>query len=93
MGDVRRGSRSTARTSVSEGAGLNKRSGDGPMDVDVIETIPEGAVSSPEPIVRAVRRPRGTYRLNDFIIQRTLGTGSFGRVHLGKLAMPAWTRS
>jgi len=28
-------------------------------------------------------RPKGTYRLSDFIIQRTLGTGSFGRVHLG----------
>lgn len=27
-------------------------------------------------------RPKGTYRLHDFIIQRTLGTGSFGRVHL-----------
>ncbi|KAI0067576.1 kinase-like protein [Artomyces pyxidatus] len=28
------------------------------------------------------RRPKGTYRLTDFIFQRTLGTGSFGRVHL-----------
>ncbi|KAH9927799.1 kinase-like domain-containing protein [Fomitopsis serialis] len=27
-------------------------------------------------------RPKGSYRLGDFIIQRTLGTGSFGRVHL-----------
>jgi hypothetical protein len=32
---------------------------------------------------KLVRRPRGVYRLSDFIIQRTLGTGSFGRVHLG----------
>ncbi len=31
-----------------------------------------------------VRRSKGSYRLTDFIIQRTLGTGSFGRVHLGK---------
>ncbi|KAF4621128.1 hypothetical protein D9613_000995 [Agrocybe pediades] len=31
---------------------------------------------------RAPARPKGTYRLADFIIQRTLGTGSFGRVHL-----------
>ncbi|KAM5544963.1 hypothetical protein V8D89_001074 [Ganoderma adspersum] len=29
-----------------------------------------------------VRRTKGSYRLTDFIIQRTLGTGSFGRVHL-----------
>ena len=32
---------------------------------------------------RTPQRPKGTYRLSDFIIQRTLGTGSFGRVHLG----------
>ncbi|KAF7973033.1 hypothetical protein HWV62_16308 [Athelia sp. TMB] len=76
MGDVRRGSMSTARTSVSEGAGLQK----GAMDVDVIQTIPEGAV--PVLVPRVVRRPKGAYRLSDFIIQRTLGTGSFGRVHL-----------
>lgn len=31
-----------------------------------------------------VRRSKGSYRLTDFIIQRTLGTGSFGRVHLGE---------
>lgn len=30
-----------------------------------------------------VRRQTGSYRLTDFIIHRTLGTGSFGRVHLG----------
>ena len=30
------------------------------------------------------RRQKGSYRLSDFIIQRTLGTGSFGRVHLGE---------
>ncbi|KAJ3773356.1 kinase-like domain-containing protein [Lentinula raphanica] len=28
------------------------------------------------------RKHKGNYRLEDFIIQRTLGTGSFGRVHL-----------
>ena len=28
-------------------------------------------------------RPKGRYSLSDFIIHRTLGTGSFGRVHLG----------
>lgn len=41
--------------------------------------------SEPEPkIVRSVQRQKGSYRLTDFIIQRTLGTGSFGRVHLGE---------
>lgn len=33
---------------------------------------------------RLPSRPKGSYKLDDFIIQRTLGTGSFGRVHLGK---------
>jgi protein kinase A len=32
------------------------------------------------------RRAKGTYRLADFLFQRTLGTGSFGRVHLGRPA-------
>lgn len=39
-----------------------------------------------EPVVPLqVRRQTGSYRLSDFIIHRTLGTGSFGRVHLGEL--------
>jgi hypothetical protein len=33
---------------------------------------------------RTPQRPKGTYRLSDFLIHRTLGTGSFGRVHLGQ---------
>lgn len=32
---------------------------------------------------RLVKKTRGSYKLADFVIQRTLGTGSFGRVHLG----------
>ena len=40
-------------------------------------------VESPVVQQRVNRRPKGTYRLSDFIIARTLGTGSFGRVHLG----------
>ncbi|KAG7091254.1 cAMP-dependent protein kinase catalytic subunit [Marasmius oreades] len=35
-----------------------------------------------DPAEQVARRAKGTYRLSDFIIQRTLGTGSFGRVHL-----------
>ncbi|KAH0829137.1 kinase-like protein [Lanmaoa asiatica] len=34
------------------------------------------------PLPRLTSRPRASYKLADFIIQRTLGTGSFGRVHL-----------
>lgn len=46
------------------------------MEMQVEE--PPTVVERPKP-----RRPKGHYRLTDFIIQRTLGTGSFGRVHLG----------
>ncbi|KZT03923.1 cAMP dependent protein kinase [Laetiporus sulphureus 93-53] len=70
------GSISTERTSVSthsKQAGredwARAREGDG----DTSAELP--------PRLR-MSRPRGTYRLSDFIIQRTLGTGSFGRVHL-----------
>jgi protein kinase A len=37
------------------------------------------------------RRQKGTYRLADFFFQRTLGTGSFGRVHLGRPDLPTLT--
>jgi hypothetical protein len=40
-------------------------------------------VEEQKPVERVIKRPKGTYRLTDFIVQRTLGTGSFGRVHLG----------
>ena len=32
------------------------------------------------------RRPKAAYSIQDFVIHRTLGTGSFGRVHLGNVA-------
>ncbi|KAF5375545.1 hypothetical protein D9615_009139 [Tricholomella constricta] len=64
-----RGSISTARTSVSAWSG--KRG-------DSIDSMNEE-----KPVVqRIIKRPKGAYRLSDFIVQRTLGTGSFGRVHL-----------
>lgn len=66
-----RGSISTERTSTSD---ASKR-GD---SFDAAE-------SSRSSYARTVHRPKGTYCLTDFIIQRTLGTGSFGRVHLGSL--------
>ncbi|EOD46893.1 CAMP-dependent protein kinase [Neofusicoccum parvum] len=40
---------------------------------------PSGGQASATP---SVRTTKGKYTLNDFSIQRTLGTGSFGRVHL-----------
>ena len=35
-----------------------------------------------QPTANPVRETKGKYTLNDFAFQRTLGTGSFGRVHL-----------
>lgn len=40
--------------------------------------------AEPQPLQRA-SRPKASYKLTDFIIHQTLGTGSFGRVHLGVL--------
>ena len=42
----------------------------------------EDSMESTRPILQ--RRPKATYSIQDFVIHRTLGTGSFGRVHLGK---------
>jgi protein kinase A len=56
------------------------------MDIVEQETEPQTEVV-PQVVARtptAAVRPKGAYRLADFIIQRTLGTGSFGRVHLGE---------
>ena len=71
---------STERTSVSEWKSSSNNN-------DALqEKQPERMdVDAPaEPLVPLqVRRQTGSYRLSDFIIHRTLGTGSFGRVHLG----------
>ena len=39
------------------------------------------------------KRPKATYSVRDFVIHRTLGTGSFGRIHLGNIAVShrVWT--
>jgi hypothetical protein len=63
-----RGSISTQRTSESSKRGES-----------VDEAHPIGDSNFP-----CQRRAKGTYRLADFLFQRTLGTGSFGRVHLGR---------
>ncbi|KAH0254389.1 hypothetical protein KCU91_g18023, partial [Aureobasidium melanogenum] len=41
-----------------------------------------GAVEKPKAVSNPVRETKGKYTLQDFTINRTLGTGSFGRVHL-----------
>jgi hypothetical protein len=51
------------------------------MDVVVEDEL---SVAVHKPSERVAKRPKGSYRLSDFIVQRTLGTGSFGRVHLGR---------
>ena len=63
-----RGSISTQRTSESSKRG---------------ESVDETRLIN-ESLFPYQRRPKGIYRLSDFIFQRTLGTGSFGRVHLGR---------
>jgi protein kinase A len=65
-----RGSISTQRTSESSKRGES---------VDDTRLIDDSAFPYQ-------RRAKGTYRLADFFFQRTLGTGSFGRVHLGRPA-------
>lgn len=67
-----RGSISTERTSLSA-SDWSKRG-------DSLDYIEEEKSLNARP-----RKHKGTYRLEDFIIQRTLGTGSFGRVHLGEM--------
>ncbi|SMQ49329.1 unnamed protein product [Zymoseptoria tritici ST99CH_3D7] len=44
--------------------------------------VPLLNVSKTAPTVNPLRETKGKYTLNDFQISRTLGTGSFGRVHL-----------
>lgn len=49
-------------------------------DMNVASLVnPEGGSVDSKP---AARQTKGKYTLTDFQIQRTLGTGSFGRVHL-----------
>ncbi|KAF8624490.1 hypothetical protein AX17_007119 [Amanita inopinata Kibby_2008] len=66
----KRGSISTQRTSLSD---FTRRT----------NSLSTGEGATPLMLAQQrVTRQKGTYRLTDFIIHRTLGTGSFGRVHL-----------
>lgn len=77
----RRPSQTTTRTSMSELSKLEHRDS---IDYPELELFPLSAQDHGGP------RQKGSYRLEDFIIQRTLGTGSFGRVHLGTFLLPAF---
>ena len=44
----------------------------------------EDSMDTTRPILQ--RRPKAAYSIQDFVIHRTLGTGSFGRVHLGEFS-------
>jgi protein kinase A len=69
-----RGSLSTQRTSGSGAPG------GGPLDAAADGRYAE--IARINLSFAATPRPKGTYRLRDFDILRTLGMGSFGRVHL-----------
>ncbi|EMC98910.1 hypothetical protein BAUCODRAFT_84800 [Baudoinia panamericana UAMH 10762] len=46
------------------------------------QNVPMLNLPQQKPVGNAVRETKGKYTLSDFQISRTLGTGSFGRVHL-----------
>lgn len=46
------------------------------------QAVPQINAPSQKPTVNPLRETKGKYTLQDFVINRTLGTGSFGRVHL-----------
>ncbi|KAF7295958.1 AGC/PKA protein kinase [Mycena kentingensis (nom. inval.)] len=87
----KRGSISTQATSMSDMAERDREErekerekrfyGSG-IPMDVVQEEDATALPRPRPPTLVPVRPKGVYRLDDFIIQRTLGTGSFGRVHL-----------
>jgi len=52
----------------------------GPQISDLVN--PDDGAAAAAVTVTEARTTKGKYTLQDFIIQRTLGTGSFGRVHL-----------
>jgi protein kinase A len=66
-----RGSISTDRTSGSQ------------KQHDTVQVMEDVMSEPPQKQMHLPVSPKGTYCLSDFNIQRTIGTGSFGRVHLG----------
>ena len=72
---------SSTQTPQTEGSGQSEMEArsNGASSKDRQATGNSGGASTP---TTAVRTTKGKYSLTDFIVQRTLGTGSFGRVHL-----------
>jgi serine/threonine protein kinase len=70
--------RNLIHPSQTDGAGLSQIEGQSNgSDVKTVEA--KTAETNTMPTIRATK---GKYTLSDFTIERTLGTGSFGRVHL-----------
>jgi hypothetical protein len=69
----------TTVTSTPDPNGKSPESNGGPnLNMANLVSPPGGVVDAKG----VVRQTKGKYTLTDFTIQRTLGTGSFGRVHL-----------
>lgn len=69
----------TTVTSTPDPNGKSPESNGGPnLNMTNLVSPPGGVVDAKT----VVRQTKGKYTLSDFTIQRTLGTGSFGRVHL-----------
>ncbi|EHY58243.1 cAMP-dependent protein kinase catalytic subunit [Exophiala dermatitidis] len=69
-------------TTVTSTSDPNAKSNEsnGTPDMNIANIVsPAAGVADSKPVAR---QTKGKYTLSDFTIQRTLGTGSFGRVHL-----------
>ncbi len=70
--------RNLIHPSQTDGAGLSQIGGQSNgSDIKAVEAKTAETNTMP-----AIRATKGKYTLSDFTIERTLGTGSFGRVHL-----------
>lgn len=76
----------TASTTASLSSSPSGKSANGTMTnsnaVQPPQAIQRASTFHQEPPSQTARVTKGKYHLTDFAIQRTLGTGSFGRVHL-----------
>ncbi len=70
--------RNLIHPSQTDGAGLSQIGGQ--SNGSAVKTVE--AKTAETNTMPAIRATKGKYTLSDFTIERTLGTGSFGRVHL-----------